>query len=224
MSFSNTLNGRGAELKVGAEKAQQYASMRRHVATIESTRYTVLAISMAATGTIMGLVTRGAGGAVVRWLPLAFGAVLLPSMLITYYLTVHFYRLVTLLEVAFEHPPLVPVEAGFREFKRLENESIPRRKVRIGLGYMAYRKPLIIAYGALAVAAGVFSFLANWQSPRAEHLEWLPVFLGVAVWWGLMCWIGYAIWVAGEGVKELKNRWIQALADVRAAQRAGEGK
>jgi uncharacterized membrane protein len=97
---------------------EEYESLRQELYTIISARYNILTANIALVGVIVGLAFTTNQKSLLLWLPVVFASVLLPSLTITHYLTVHFTRLASYIYVRFEEDgPSFVFERALEKFR-----------------------------------------------------------------------------------------------------------
>ncbi len=179
----------------------QYLSIRQELLAIIQARYAVLAFNIAAAGALAA-VTASRQDLSVRftaWLPAIFGAVLVPSLIMTQLMTAHFKRLTALLVEAFEgSPELFPLERAFLAY-RMKDRT-----------YAAYTKPIVLMYAFVAGVAVTASVLANLHVVGWNAVVFFPALI-VTVILGIL--FGYRTWTADREVGKYRTTWQEVLRE-----------
>lgn len=198
---------------------QEYSGFRQELVAIIQARYTILGLVIAALGVVTGFILtstvqiKGLDQPFTIQLlsPYLYSLILLPSMLITFLLTIHFRRIDAYLWARYE------IEGGL-----LFQRAYDRFRVR-GRFYPAYTQPLLWTYAVLTVFALCISLFVNFNTVlfRQQYWEWpltgmLVLILGIFAFWVLVN------KYAGRGVtRKYRRQWSDALNWLQSNPAAG---
>lgn len=157
-----------------ATAIEEYDSLRQELYTIIQARYNILTANIALVAAAIGVVFTGTQPDLNPWLPIVFTSVLLPSLVMNHYLTVHFTRLAGYIYVRFEEESLDFVFERALEIFRRKDKS-----------YKAYTWPILFTYLLLAMFSHAVAVFANWasltQRTATSALLWFEILLTLLV-------------------------------------------
>lgn len=198
---------------------QEYSGFRRELVAIIQARYTILGLVIAALGVVTGfiltstatIISFGQPFTIQLLSPYLYSLILLPSMLITFFLTVHFRRIDAYLWARYES------EGGL-----LFQRAYDRFRAR-GRFHPAYTQPLLWTYTLLAVFALSVSLFVNFDVVISSQQYWQWPLIGM-----LVLVLGtIALWVfidkyAGRGLTQrYRRQWSDALDYLQSNPTAG---
>ncbi len=155
---------------------EEYSSLRHELYKIIDARYLILTTNVLAVGAGVALAADKIDNPIVlAWVPLVFLAILLPSVIINHYLTLHFMRLAAYLYVRFEQ------ERSDFTFERSLSALQERDR-----SYTAYTWPILLTYFILIALALLVSFstlpwIELWRQPYRFSTGLLQSFFGLSL-------------------------------------------
>lgn len=198
---------------------QEYSGFRRELVAIIQARYTILGLVIAALGVVTGFILTSTAQIIglgqpftIQLLsPYLYSLILLPSMLITFLLTIHFRRIDAYLWARYES------EGGL-----LFQRAYDRFRAR-GRFHPAYTQPLLWTYAVLTVFALFISLFVNFNVVifRQQYWEWpltgmLVLILGIFTFWVLID------KYASRGLtQKYRRQWSDALNWLQSNPAAG---
>lgn len=192
---------------------EEYSAFRQELITIVGARYTILGLAIAGLGIITGIIfprtattsIAGTPFAVELLLPYLYATILLPSMLITFLLTVHYRRIDAYLWARYEREDEPAFQTAYERF-RLRGKFHP-----------AYTTPLIWTYFMLSAFAILISLYANWNVVRHIQVHWEWPVGGMSAL--LLITTVFLVLMSNYGQRPLTRRyriqWVQTLDFIR---------
>lgn len=198
---------------------QEYSGFRRELVAIIQARYTILGLVIAALGVVTGfiltstaiIISFGQPFTIQLLSPYLYSLILLPSILITFLLTVHFRRIDAYLWARYESEGGLLFQRAYDRF---------RASCRF---HPAYTQPLLWTYTLLAVFALSISLFVNFDvvTSRQQYWQWpligmLVLILGITALWVLI-----AKYAGRNLTQRYRRKWSDSLDYLQSNPAAG---